>query len=128
MSSHSEFGGKAQDAYHYFLAAGGRALQHEYGESTFASHKDNTLQFRLEHLQLGVDALLDLTTLAREFVPRGYVPRPEGLDYSPQEVETVADIEKFARKGLRLVIGLCRRVGVDPNSGRVVEKRGRHRR
>lgn len=117
--------GAAQDAYHYFLAAGGQKLWDRYGESAFSRHNMNSLRERLKNLNSGYEKLFELVDMIEEKLPgwhRGKgVNIPGGYEYP--DVETIADVEKYARRGLKMTAALCDRFGCDAQSGRLAMPR-----
>lgn len=111
--------GVAQDAYHYFLAAGGNKLGERYGESAFADWRNNTLKKRIEHLSSGFEKLTEMAEECRLYLSKGArfeTPSSFTVDY----VETIEELDKQARRGLKLVVALARRFGVDARQGRLI--------
>lgn len=119
-SDRNLFAGTAQDAYHYFIAAGGRKLENKYGESAFADSRNDRLTKRLEYLQDGVEKLREMRALCQESLPRG----ERAYFRIEDEYETVAsieDLDRAARLGIKAVIALTKRFKVDPRRGRLLE-------
>lgn len=108
----------AQDAYNYFLAAGGQTLQRRHGESAFGGWSDNRLKFRIEHLEKGIERLNELAHLCRSSLP--HAVHFEIVDNYDQ-AEDAADIVKYARLGVKAVAQLCKRFRCDPETGLVLE-------
>jgi hypothetical protein len=111
-----------QDAFNYFLQAGGKGLEHRYTESQFSTESGGRrLSSRLEALSQGKDKLLEITTLIRPYVKKGEYLWPHNLEQI-HEAETMEQVETAARLGLKMVISIGKNFGVDPYVGYTLER------
>lgn len=112
-------GAHAQDAFGYFLAAGGKALEVHYGgEGVFVHSSNARLTERLANLDRGRSKVIDLMLACWHRLPRAArTLRTPGFLDGIDEIETVEQIETMARRGARFVWSLCQRFGIDPRTG-----------
>lgn len=112
----------AQDAIHYFIAAGGEVLDEKYGESAFASsYRGDTLRMRLEFLEEGKKKLLDITTEVRAIT--GKSAYPHWVDEQIFDPRTEKELEEAARRGAKMVLSICDMLMIDAFQGkRIAEK------
>lgn len=105
---------EAQDAFNYLLSAGGSTLEHKYGyESQLSQHR--TLAERIEHLELGREKLGEMVDLIHEQLRR---PIPtSAISFGRRDVRSEADLVKYARKAIKMVLQICKRYKVDAYTG-----------
>ena len=125
----SNLGPEIQDCYHYLLSAGGEKLEDKYGhEAHFATERTGrSLANRLRFLLLGSDKLAEIKMEVGKSIGR-VIPMPSGLYDPVDEIETVGQIETYAGRGLKMLVALARRLGIDPNTGESIQTRGRSHR